>query len=214
MHIGLIGGIGPAATIYYYKELVRLFAEAKQKMALTIVHTDLGEYAANMASGNADGQARLFAQLTAKLKTGGCDSVALTSMGGHFCIAEFESLSPLPVLNAIPVLNAEFSRQNLKRIGVLGTRAVMDSGLYGVASAQVIAPPLEERNRVHDTYVAMATLGFSTSEQRIYMQDVAARLHRDAGVDAIVLGGTDLFLAFDQPHYAYKIIDCAIVHAP
>ncbi len=213
MHIGLIGGIGPAATVYYYRELVRLFAKADKKLSLTIVNADSREMVGNLVAKNTRAQAEIFIHFAAQLEAGGCDVVALTSMGGHFCIADFEPLSPLPVINAIPVMNREFASQNLKRVGILGTSAVMNSGLYGVTSTQVIAPAPQERQRVHDTYVAMAETGVATNEQRTYMEDVASRLVEDEGVEAIVLGGTDLFVAFDKPLYPYKIFDCAIVHA-
>jgi len=213
MHIGLIGGIGPAATIYYYKELVRLFAKADRRMSLTIVHADSREMVANLVVRNTQAQAAIFSGFATQLKAAGCDIVAVTSMGGHFCIADFEALSPLPVLNAVPAMDQEFARQDLKRVGIIGTSAVMNSGLYGVSATQVIAPPLPERQRIHDTYVAMAEAGRATDEQRATMEDVASRLVRDEGAEAIVLGGTDLFVAFDKADYPYKIFDCAIVHA-
>jgi aspartate racemase len=110
-------------------------------------------------------------------------------------------------------MNREFVRQNLTRVGILGSSAVMNSGLYGVSATHVVAPAPPERQRVHDTYIAMAEAGAATDDQRAYMEDVAARLVRDAGAEAIVLGGTDLFVAFDKPSYPYKIFDCALVHA-
>ncbi|PON10327.1 aspartate/glutamate racemase family protein, partial [Candidatus Entotheonella serta] len=39
MHIGLIGGIGPAATVFYYERIVQAFAAAEQPLHLTIGHT-------------------------------------------------------------------------------------------------------------------------------------------------------------------------------
>jgi aspartate racemase len=36
MHIGLIGGIGPAATVFYYERMVRAFAAVEQPLHLTI----------------------------------------------------------------------------------------------------------------------------------------------------------------------------------
>src|SRR5262249_54376211 len=60
----------------------------------------------------------------------GCAGVAaITSMGGHFCIRELELMSPLPMLNAIPEVNAEIRRRNLKTVGILGTRIVMETRL-------------------------------------------------------------------------------------
>jgi aspartate racemase len=213
MHIGLIGGIGPAATVHYYRALVRAFDQAGRKMSLTIVHADSREMVGNMMAGGRDAQAEIFARFTDQLKAGGCDAVALTSMGGHFCIGQFEPRSSLPVLNAIPVLNTYFSELGLERVGILGTRAVMESRLYGVSSVDIRAPAASEIARVHDTYVAIAEVGVATREQRSYLEDVAARLVQDGRAEAIVLGGTDLFVAFDREDYGYKIIDCALVHA-
>ena len=213
MHIGLIGGIGPAATAYYYRALVKLFDAAHRKMSLTIAHADQHEMLANMVSGNTSAQADIFARHTDRLKAAGCDAVALTSMGGHFCIADFEPRSCLPVLNAIPVMNTHFAELGLKRVGILGTRAVMGSGLYGVSTTHIIAPPADQIGRVHDTYVATAEAGFATDAQRAYLERIASELQRDAGAEAIVLGGTDLFLAFDRQDYPYPLVDCALVHA-
>jgi aspartate racemase len=213
MHIGLIGGIGPAATVHYYRALVRAFDQAGRKMSLTIVHADSREMVGNMMAGRPDAQAEIFARFTDQLKAGGCEVVALTSMGGHFCIRQFEPRSSLPVLNAIPVLNTCFSERGLQRVGILGTRAVMESGLYGVSSVEILAPAEGEIKRVHDTYIAIAEAGLATSEQRLYLENVAARLVQHGGAEAIVLGGTDLFVAFDREDYGYKIIDCALVHA-
>lgn len=40
MHIGLIVGIGPAATDYYYRYLISALARAGQDLALTMAHAD------------------------------------------------------------------------------------------------------------------------------------------------------------------------------
>ena len=53
MRIGLIGGIGPAATELYYRGLVARHAAAAKPMELTIVHADVGEFSRNAAAGDA-----------------------------------------------------------------------------------------------------------------------------------------------------------------
>ena len=40
MQIGLSGGIGPAATDYYYRSLIAEFASRQEVLDLTIVHAD------------------------------------------------------------------------------------------------------------------------------------------------------------------------------
>src|SRR5499426_1778972 len=103
MHIGLIGGIGPAATEFYYRNLVRAHDAAGRAMELTIVHAEVRDLIRNMNDGAPDKQAEIFLRLTRRLQAAGAEAVAVTSIAGHFCVRKLEALSPLPVINAIPV---------------------------------------------------------------------------------------------------------------
>lgn len=49
MHIGLIGGIGPAATDFYYQRLISNFTKRGRPLELTTVHADLPTLLANLA---------------------------------------------------------------------------------------------------------------------------------------------------------------------
>jgi aspartate racemase len=213
MHIGLIGGIGPAATEVYYRAIVRAFAAADRTLELTIAHADLTVMSPNMRAGRAVEQAAIFAGHVAQLKAAGCDAAAVTSMGGHFCIAELERVAPLPMINAIPALDSYFAGQPARRVGVLGTRTVMESGLYGVSSVEVIAPPPERIGAVADAYIALAATGVATPEQCAFFHDAARRLHHDQGAEIVVLGGTDLSIAFTDAALDFPIVDSALIHA-
>jgi aspartate racemase len=213
MHIGLIGGIGPAATEVYYRALVRAYAAAGRRLDLTIVNADLREMAANLEAGRAAEQAAIFAGYVDQLRAGGCAAAALTSMGGHFCIKELEAISALPLISAIPALDSYFATLGAARIGVLGTRRVMESRLYGLASAEVVAPPVDEFATIHGAYVALAAAGFATPDQRALFHAAAIELHANQGAEVVVLGGTDLSVAFTDTDLGFPIVDSALVHA-
>jgi CelD/BcsL family acetyltransferase involved in cellulose biosynthesis len=57
MHVGLIGGIGPAATEFYYRGMTRAFAAAGRKLELTIVNAEVRDMTRTMADG---GMLRLY----------------------------------------------------------------------------------------------------------------------------------------------------------
>ncbi len=213
MHIGLIGGIGPAATEFYYRGLVRAHAAAARPLELTIVHADTRDLLRNFADGAADTQARVFLKFVGRLQAAGADVAVVTSMAGHFCINELEAISPLPIINAIPEVDAYLGRQNLARVGLLGTRTVMESGLYGgISSVEMVLPEGSDRGTTHDNYVAMATAGKVTQEQCDFFIAMGRKLCAEQGADAVVLVGTDLFLAFDGHDCGYRVIDSAQVH--
>jgi aspartate racemase len=150
MHIGLIGGIGPAATELYYRGLVKAHEDAGRAMELTIVHAQVGDMVRNATAGYAAGQAEIFRDLAQRLKEGGADAVAVTSLGGHFCIAEFKAVSPMPVLNAMPAIDAHLAASGFRKVGLIGTRFVMQSGIYGgVSSVDFIPPEGTDLDAVH-----------------------------------------------------------------
>ena len=60
MHIGLIGGIGPAATDFYYRRLIAAFASRKKPLELTIAHADTPTLLNNLARNDKAGQAAIF----------------------------------------------------------------------------------------------------------------------------------------------------------
>jgi aspartate racemase len=213
MHIGLIGGIGPAATDFYYRGLVDRHAAAGIPLECTIVHADVREMSRNLSEGKPELQAQVFARLIARLKAAGAEAAAVTSMGGHFCINQLLPISPLPLVHGIHAVDAAISKSGLKKIGVLGTRLVMQTQLYGgVSSAELIAPQGDMFDQVGNAYMAMAQIGRVTDQQREVFLTAGRQLIRDRGVEAIMLGGTDLFLAFAGRDPPFPLVDCADIH--
>jgi len=213
MHIGLIGGIGPAATDFYYRGLIERHAASGIPLELTIAHADVREMSRNLANKEPGRQAEIFARLVQRLKAAGAGAAAITSMGGHFCVRQLEAISPLPILNAIPEVDAAVARSKLRKIGIIGTRTVMESRLYGgVSSAEIVAPEGEAMEQVHSAYVEMATAGKVTDAQRRTFFAVGRHLCRERGAEAIMLGGTDLFLAFIGHDPGFAVVDCADIH--
>lgn len=209
MHLGLIGGIGPASTAFYYRHLAKAHADSGIPMDLTIVHSHMPDLVASMIAKNPARQAEIFATLTQRLAAAGAEAVAVTSLAGHFCMNEFKAISPLPVIDAIPALNTHFKQRGLRKLGILATKAVMESRFYGgIDSAELIVPAEPLFDEVHNAYVNMATRGWATGEDRAFFFKVGAAMP----VDAVLLGGTDFFLAFEGQDCGFPVIDCAEVH--
>lgn len=214
MHIGLVGGIGPAATDFYYRRLIGIFADHGAALELTIVHADTPTLLRNLGSNAVADQVAIYTRLTARLVAAGAGCVAITSIAGHFCIEAFKPASPLPVVDMIAEVGPVLARSATARVGILGTRTVMESRFYGGGGGATIIPPQgQDLDAVHDAYVAMAASGVVTPVQRAVFEAAGHRLMADHGAEAIMLGGTDLALAFNPMTAPFPIIDCAGLHA-
>ena len=213
MQMGLIGGIGPAATDIYYRRLISAFAGQNAPLELTIVHADTPTLLAHLFSNDAPAQIEIYKRLTDRLVAAGAACVVVTSIAGHFCIDGFKEVSPLPVVDMIAEVSAAVEKRGLERIGILGTRTVMETRFFGgVASAEIVPPPGNDLRDVHDAYVTMAASGVVTDAQRAVFAAACERLLNDLGVQAIMLGGTDLALVFDEKTADFPLVDCASIH--
>ena len=214
MHIGMIGGIGPAATDFYYRRLISTFARNKAALELTIVHADTPTLLKNLAGNDAASQVAIYMKLTNRLAAAGAECVAVTSIAGHFCIDTFKASSPLPVVDMIAEVNRALRLRALKRIGILGTRTVMETRFYGgLSTVEVVPPSGQDLQDVHEAYVAMAASGIVTGAQRAIFTTVSKKLLEESQVEAIMLGGTDLALAFNERNTEFPLVDCAGIHA-
>ena len=79
MHIGLIGGIGPAATEFYYRGLIDRHAKSGTRLELTIANAAGRDLSQNLANKDARKQAAIFVALITRLKAAGAQAAAVTS---------------------------------------------------------------------------------------------------------------------------------------
>lgn len=213
MHIGLIGGIGPAATDYYYRSLIREFAILGEQLELTIAHADAPTLIDNLAKNDAASQIDIYNRLTERLASAGAECVVITSIAGHFCIEPFKQDSRLEVIDMLKAVDVAISSRGLKRVGILGTKSVMETAFYsGISTADVIAPAGRALNEVHTAYVNMATSGKVNSSQRAIFDSACKWFKEQAKVDAVVLGGTDLALVYKEGQSFVPVVDCVAIH--
>jgi aspartate racemase len=211
MHIGLIGGIGPAATVVYYQRLCAAMAARGQPLELTLVQADIHTLIRNNLADKRAEQAEIYARLIDRLKAAGAECVAITSLGGHFCFDETVALSSLPLVSAVAPLDAHFAAQGFGTVGLLGTRVVMRTRLYGQlqrTKANALDDRIEELGQL---YQEMAVAGTCDAATRTLFLQAGAEMMA-AGAQAVVLAGTDLNLAFDGQDPGYPVIDALDVH--
>ncbi len=212
MHIGLIGGIGPAATVAYYQRLCARMRQLETPLELTIVQADVLTLIRTNLADLRDEQAAIYASLIQRLKAAGAECAAITSLGGHFCFDETSRLSVLPLVSAVAPLDDHFANAGIACVGLLGTRVVMRTRLYGQLRRTTAVALDGDIDRLGQLYQDIAISGTCTSAQRDTLFEAGRRMIEAQGADAIVLAGTDLNLAFEGHDPGYRVIDALDVH--
>jgi len=200
-NLGLIGGLGPGATIHYYRELAKVNAGE-----MLIVHADMAFVLEQARLGDRETLARYFARLIARMARGGAEVAAVSAITAHICIRELEKISPLPLVNIIDEIAKEIRSRGYKRVALFGTRYVVESRMFGMLDGIEVHVP-EEAGEIHDAYLQIAGGGDASSAREVLL-----RIASELPVDAIVLAGTDLVLVFDETNTPFPHVDGAKVH--
>jgi aspartate racemase len=103
--------------------------------------------------------------------------------------------SPIPWLHIAEVVAEEASRSGHTRLGILGTRYLMESTVYpealerfGIDSQM---PEAADREKINDIIFYELVNGLFPETSRLYFNQVTSKL-KDRGCDAVVLGCTEI----------------------
>jgi len=198
-NLGLIGGLGPGATVHYYRELERQHAGE-----MMIVNADMDLVRAAVERGDRIGLAVYFARIIERMAKGGSEVAAINAVTPHICIRQLEKISALPLVDIIAATQAAIRERGYRRVALFGTRYVVESRLYGMLEGVELVTP-RQVDEIHAAYMEIVNGGIGA---RATLTEIA----RSLPVDAIVLAGTDLSVVFDESNTEFPHVDCAKVH--
>jgi aspartate racemase len=197
--LGMVGGIAPAATIEYYRYLVERY-RARQPGGndprVVIDSIDLKHFLELLAAPDRGPLVELLLTELARLARAGADFALLTSNSPHLVFDELARRSPLPLLSIVEAAGAAAAARGYRRVGLIGTRFTMDGDFYPTVFARhgvdVVIPEGADHDYVNDRYLGELVRNVFREETRAGMTAVMRRLRETRGVDAVVLGGTEL----------------------
>ncbi len=212
--LGLIGGLGLEAGIYYYEHLAKEHAKLHVPLRMVLVQADIGKAMGHVIAGETDLLAEYLSGLIAQLADGGADVAAIPAVTPHICIDAVVRTSSLPIVNILHALSADLQNRGVARIALFGTRFVIESDLYGALppSIDVVRPRRDEVARIDHLYRSYAVSGQGGEDERTEFTNIANALCRRESLDAVILAGTDLsaLFAYDPPDFPY--VDASQVH--
>ena len=114
----------------------------------------------------------IYAGLIDRLRAAGADCAAITSLGGHFCFDETVARSSLPLVSAVRPLDAFFAAEGIGTVGLLGTRVVMRTRLYGQLRRTRAIALDEEIETLGQLYQEMARMFLPSWSSRALRLDI------------------------------------------
>jgi len=210
--LGLIGGLGPGATVHYYRELIAGHERQRRVPRLLIAHADIQRVYALVIAKDFEGLASYLAGLIGNMAAGGAEFTAIVAATPHICASQLEASSSLPLINMLTEVRAAVNARGLKRVALLGTRFTIETQMFGsLDGIETIMPAAREIERIQDIYKDFVE-GRGSQAQADELREFARTFVTRDGAESVLIAGTDLSPVFTESNAGFPMIDCARVH--
>jgi aspartate racemase len=211
-HIGIVGCSAEGAALCYRTicvegaELMGRHAHPEVSM-----HThSLAQYMECIYRDDWDGVAALMLSSATKLAACGAEFLICPDNTIHQAFDRVAPRSPLPWLHIAEEVGAEAQRRGYGKLGLLGTKYLVDSDVYPERLARMgmgyCRPREFERERINTIIFDELVYGRFTPESRAYFNGVIGEL-KSLGCDAVVLGCTEIPLLVIPEHSPLPCLD-------
>lgn len=211
-HIGIVGCSAEGAALCYRTICVEgsalLGPHAHPEVSM---HTpSLAAYVRCLERGDWDGVAELMLTSAGKLTAVGADFLICPDNTIHQAFSRVEARSPLPWLHIAEVAAAEAAGRGMRRVGITGTRWLVDSEVYpeklAARGLDFVRPTPSERDAIDRVIMEELVCSVFKPESVALFQRVMGRM-KDDGCDAVVLGCTEIPLIMSDANAPLPTLD-------
>jgi aspartate racemase len=211
-HIGIVACSAEGAALCYRTVCVEgaelLGAHDHPEVSM---HThSLAQYMEPIYRGDWAAVGEIMLSSANKLAKIGADFLICPDNTIHQALPYFESRSPLPWVHIAQVVAGEAVARGLRRIGLTGTKYLVESEVYpeklAARGLEYLRPNPDERAEINRIIMDELVYGVFKPEAIAHFQKVMRRM-KDEGCDAVVLGCTEIPLIMNDANSPLPTLD-------
>lgn len=211
--VGVLGGMGPAATVDFYGKLVEETpATCDQGHVPVVIWGDprVPDRSLSLVGDGEDPTPYLRRGIEG-LKRAGCQVLAVPCNTAHAFVPRLADEAGLELASIIEVTADALAADGVRAAGVLATTGTLRAGLYAEAlrrrGVAVIEPGEPDQPRVMAAIGAVKS-GAAGPAHRLGLEEVSRSLV-DRGAERIVAACTEIVLALDASRVPVPVVDPA-----
>ncbi|MEG0295060.1 aspartate/glutamate racemase family protein [Enterococcus sp.] len=217
--IGLIGGMSWESTVTYYEQINQLVNQqlgGLHSAKILLASVDFNEIEAYQRNGEWEKSGNILADEAIKLEKGGADFILICTNTMHKVFDQIQKKVSIPILHIADATIAVLKEQQMKRVGLLGTKYTMQQDFYKErimnAKIAIFIPEGDEIDRVNDIIFEELVRGVVRKEsKKEYLEIIDSMIAR--GAQGIILGCTEIGLLVSQEDVTVPIFDTTLIHS-
>lgn len=214
MHVGVLGGMGPDATAYFFDRLIQHTPALtdQEHLPVTILNwPQIPDRTAAVYDGGAD-PVPLAQKGIDQLVASGCQVIAIPCVSIHYF---FERIKIPDGIHMVSILDATAGHTldlhpEIRRVGVLGTdltvRERLFQNAYSRYSVEVLAPLTADQEGLVMKAIYQVKAGMRKEPRQLLLEAID-RLEV-GGSEAIIAGCTEIPIVVQPEDISLPFIDC------
>lgn len=217
--LGLVGGMGPESTIPYYHDIVYGVQEKVGKSFfpnLTIESINVFDVLQLCSEEKYDELTAYLMKAINNLVNSGADFVALSANTPHIVFDRLQEQSTVPLVSIVEATRDEAIRLNKRKLGLLGTIFTMTGDFFKRpfenSGIEIVTPTVEEMDFINEKISSELEHGIVKEETLRSFQQIIERMKKDNGIEAVILGCTELPLLLNDGVSPVPCLDTMKIH--
>lgn len=197
--IGIIGGVGPEATIEYYRLIIKYYREKIKDGSypeIIINSVNITGMINLIEKDDKDGLVRYLSDSIKSLSDAGADIALIASNTPHLVFDELAETSPIPLISIVEETCLEAKRIGINKAGLLGTAFTMNNRFYHnvfeKVNIEIATPGEESKSYIHSKIFGELVSGIIKDDTRKRFIEIIDTLKSVNGIDGLILGCTEL----------------------
>ncbi|MEY2584986.1 MAG: aspartate racemase [Verrucomicrobiota bacterium] len=229
--LGIVGGIGPESTIEYYRFILdgyrkrvtetptplELRAGAASVPHIIIDSIDVNRGLAMLDANDLAALADYVAESVDRLTRAGAEIALIAANTPHIVFEEVERRAAIPMISLVRATCDRALALGFRKLALLGTGFTMRGRFYpevfARAGIELMMPGEEEKEFIHRVYIGELLKNQFLPETRERMIAIINGMRAGAGIEAVILAGTELplLLRGAEPE-GLPFLDTTLIH--
>lgn len=196
--LGVIGGMGPEATCYFYENIIAHTKAEKDQDHIDMVilsHASIPDRTQVIKSGESAGLVRMLQEDARTLEQLGVANIAITCNTSHYYYEQIQKAVSVPVINMIHESVAYAVREipDVRKIGIMATDGTIESRIYHKECRKLGVTPVKPSPERQKDVMSLIYDDIKSGKKgdRAKFDRVMSEFLRK-GCDAVILACTEL----------------------
>ncbi|PHV40449.1 aspartate racemase [Janthinobacterium sp. BJB304] len=216
--IGLIGGIGWASTLEYYRLLNEMLVARigpAHSARIMLVSIDQADFVAHAAQPDSRAIEQFLVAEGQRLQGMGADFFLLCANGAHRFAPAVVPRIGLPFISIVEETAKRVQQSGVRKVGLLGVKQTMAGRFYHDALEQqgiaTVTPDAADQEILHDIIYTELVQNIFTDASRNIFLEIIEKLRRQ-GAQGVILGCTEIPLLIQPGDIDLPLFNTTAIH--